>query len=306
MLLPPTKTAPRGVLPCSMADPPSAAKPRPRSELVMRLVQPVASAGVRLLAPTGLNPLLIVLTHASFGFTAALLLILQPPRYALFAALLLLAKMLLDNMDGALARVTGQITQMGRYFDTGMDFFVNIALFIALAWHGPPLLSLLAFVLLTLMLSLDYNAERLYKLEHRGPPIEADAPLGAPRPLFRFFKALYDYLLAPQDALIATWDKVRFENLSGLAYSAAPQEMRRVWADLFSTAALVNLGLSTQMVIFSVCLLLRHPFWYVYSIFLGAVYVLWVQLRRARRFRRYLRTMPAYSPPAHPTEEKRV
>lgn len=257
----------------------------------MQLVQPLADAGVRLLRPTGLNPLFIVLTHALFGFIAAALLLVQPKGYLLIAALLLQLKTLLDNMDGGLARATGQITLMGRYFDTGMDLFVNAALFIVLAFYGPPLLSLGAFILLTLILSLDYNAERLYKLERYGPPKEEALPIGAPKPLYTFFKGLYDYILAPQDRTIAQVDKTHFRQLSGTPFDSAPLELRLAWADMFSTASLVNLGLSTQLFILGLCLVLGHPFWYVYSLFIQALYVLGIQLLRGARFRRYLRTV---------------
>ena len=259
----------------------------------MQLVQPMADAGVRLLRPTGLNPLFIVLTHAVLGFIAAALLVAQPKGFLLTAALLLQLKTLLDNMDGGLARATGQITMMGRYFDTGMDFFVNIALFSALALYGSPLQSLIAFVLLTFILSLDYNAERLYKLERYGPPKDTPPPIGAPRPLYAFFKGFYDHILAPQDRAIAQLDKAHFEQLSSISYGKAPLELRLAWADLFSTASLVNLGLSTQLFILGVCLVIGQPFWYIYSLFLQALYVLSVQLVRAVRFRRYLQTFDA-------------
>lgn len=255
----------------------------------MQIVQPIADAGVSLLRPTGINPLFIVLTHAVLGFIAAGMLMAQPSGFLLTSALLLQAKTLLDNMDGGLARATGQITLMGRYFDTGMDFFVNIALFVALAFYGPAWQSLIAFSLLTLILSLDYNAERLYKLEHYDSPKESEAPIGAPRPLYAFFKAVYDFVLAPQDRAIAKLDKVHFKKLSGVAFVQAPKKLRLAWADLFSTASLVNLGLSTQLFVLGICLLLRQPFWYVYSLYLQALYVLVIQLIRGVRFRRYLR-----------------
>ncbi|HEV2122990.1 MAG TPA: CDP-alcohol phosphatidyltransferase family protein, partial [Chloroflexota bacterium] len=148
----------------------------------MRLVQPVATLGVRGLARLGINPLFVILAHGLLGFAAAALLALRPGDHLgdhfVGAALLLQVKTLLDNMDGGLARTTGQVTLVGRYFDTGMDFFVNAALFTALSLYGPPALSLVAFALLTLLLSLDYHAERSYKLERDGPPHD-DLPVGA-------------------------------------------------------------------------------------------------------------------------------
>jgi archaetidylinositol phosphate synthase len=265
----------------------SIAKPRPRSEVIMRLIQPVANAGVRLLSSWRVNPLAVVTTHAICGFLAAFIIATQPAYGGLIvAALLLQLKTLLDNMDGGLARATGQVTLMGRYFDTGMDFFVNIALFAALSQHGPAWLSLLAFALLTLLLSLDFNAERLYRQERQSDAPEASPPIGAPMPLYIFFKKLYEVILAPQDRLIARLDAHLFEIAAREPYGEASPETRRDWSDLFSTAALVNLGLSTQMVILGVCLLMGRPYLYVTTIMLETLYVICIQMIRVWRFRR--------------------
>lgn len=269
--------------------PAPAAKPRPRSELLMRLIQPLAQGGVRALARLGLNPLWLVALHAACGLAAAWLIAWPRGVGLLWAALLLQLKTLLDNMDGGLARATGRVTLMGRYFDTGMDLVVNAALFAALARHGPPPLALAAFVLLTLMLSWDFGAERLYRLERSPREPEATPPIGAPPVLYRLFKGLYDALLAPQDRLIERLERRRFERLAGRPYAVAPLELRLAWADLFSTASLVNLGLSTQMLVLGLCLVLGQPFWYVWTIFAEALYFAAVQLLRRARFRRYLK-----------------
>jgi archaetidylinositol phosphate synthase len=264
------------------------AKIRPRSEVIMLLIQPIASAGVAYLAKWHINPLWVVLTHAILGFIAALLLVTKNPSLWWVAALLLQLKTLLDNMDGGLARATQKVTLMGRYFDTGMDFFVNIALFFALSFYGSPLLCWLAFILLTLMLSLDFNTERLYKQAHLVQPQETLPPIGAPKPIYYFFKGFYMLLFAPQDKLIETLDKTLFKRVTGYDYSKALKAIQQHWSDLFSTAMLVNLGLSTQMFLLGLCLVLGHPYWYIYSIYLQAAYVLIIQYLRSVRLKRYL------------------
>lgn len=265
----------------------SIAKPRPRSEVIMRLIQPIANAGVQRLSSWRVNPLTVVSAHALFGFLAALLIALQPTYSGfIMAALLLQLKTLLDNMDGGLARATNQVTLMGRYFDTGMDFFVNIALFAALSQHGPGWLSLLAFTLLTLLLSLDFNAERLYRQERLTNESDVTPPIGAPLPLYIFFKKLYELILAPQDRLIANLDARLFEIAAHRPYAEASPETRRNWSDLFSTAALVNLGLSTQMFVLGICLLMGRPYLYVYTIVLETLYVMFIQVIRVWRFRK--------------------
>lgn len=261
------------------------AKIRPRSEVIMLLIQPIANCGVRLLARWWVNPLWIVLGHALLGFFAALL-IWQG--WFWLAAMLLQLKTLLDNMDGGLARATQQITLMGRYFDTGMDFLVNIALFVALSSYGADGLSLLAFILLTLILSLDFNAERFYKQAHLPAAEDAPYPVGAPIFIYRIFKGLYDLLFAPQDRLIQKLDTSLFKYISHTDYSKTTPDIQQHWSNLFSTAAIVNLGLSTQMFMLGLCCVLGRPFWYVYSVFIQTAYVVIIQIIRVLRLRNYL------------------
>ena len=266
-----------------------AAKLRPRSELIMRLIQPLATAGVQVLARWHINPLWIVTTHALLGFIAAGLLAAQQPALWLGAAILLQLKTLLDNMDGGLARATNQVTRMGRYFDTGMDTLVNLSLFIALGLYGSLAVALVAFMVQMLLLSADFNAERLYRDARQRPqptkPLAPD-PIGAPIVLYSLFKGFYEFLLKPQDALIRRADAWLFKLAAARTYENAPLKWRLRWSDLYSTATLVNLGLSTQLAVLGACLLLGKPYWYVYSIFYEGVYVLLIQLSRIYRFKR--------------------
>lgn len=290
------------------------AKLRPRSEVVMIVVAPLARQLVRLGARWRLNPLHLVLSHGALGLVAALLVGLGTALWV--AALLLLLKMLIDNVDGGLARATGQVTEMGRYLDTEVDFVVNIALFAALGVYGPGWLALLAFVLLTLMLTFDFNAEYLYRLRRDGVVAAAVVPPGAPRRWLEAARRVYRVLFAPQDRFARWLDRRFFETLytgpsktdssktgaskTGASkmssktvsktgsFKTAPRPLKLAWNDLFSTATLVNLGLSTQLVVFAVCLAIGRPFLYVYLVLMMSVYVVIVQLWRARRFRRRL------------------
>jgi phosphatidylglycerophosphate synthase len=253
----------------------------------MGVVQPLVQLLVALLKRLGVNPLPVVAFHSLIGFFAAWLIGSSSPMLWLYAALLLQLKTVLDNADGDLARATNQVTQTGRYFDTGMDFLVNIALFVALATHGPALLSLLAFVLLTLLLSLDFNMERLYKARRSETTEAAEIPEGAPKLLFRLFQSLYCWVFAPQDRGLEHLDHA-LGRLSGVRENS---NEKRAWNDLFSTASVVNLGLSSQYLVLGLCLFWGQPFWYVYAIFLMALYVLAVQLLRVLRYRRAARAL---------------
>ncbi|UCH25605.1 MAG: CDP-alcohol phosphatidyltransferase family protein [Trueperaceae bacterium] len=260
----------------------------------MRLIHPLARVGVRLFSYLGVNPLHLVVTHGLLGLIAAWLIAKEPPGL-LLAALLLQVKTLLDNIDGGLARATGQVTQMGRYLDTGIDLIVNFVLFLALSRYGPLGPAMVAFLILTVLLSFDFNLERLHKrafsdrADQTSGRAQDPEPIGAPRSLFFLFRGIYLLLLAPQDRLIERLELWRFRRLSGQSYLDADPVQKRAWSDLFSTASVVNLGLSTQLFVLGVFLVVGRPYGYVYAIFFQGGYFLWVQLLRTDRFRRTLR-----------------
>ncbi len=269
----------------------AAAKSRPRSEFVLRAVQPAANLAVRGAARLGLDPQLVVWSHSALGVAAAVLVAVGEPGAWRIAAALLLAKAFLDNVDGGLARATGRVTVMGRYLDTVLDTVVNALLFAALAVHGPGIwgvpLALGAFAALVVVLSLDFNLERRYRALRGLVPRDADrAPAGAPERWLAAFRGFYERFLAPQDAAIDRLDERAFARLSGAPYAAAPLDQRLAWNDLWSTATLVNLGLTTQMAVLAACLALGAPFAYVLLVYAMAAYVGAVQLMRAARFRR--------------------
>lgn len=251
---------------------------------IQPLIRPLVALCVRL----RINPLHIVATHALCAVAAAVL-IVAGPAYWNWAAVLLLVRMLLDNIDGSVARGSGQVTLAGRFFDTGMDLITNALLFLALATVTHPLLALLAFALLMWLLSLDFNLERLYLQPRRGTrPVLDPAPEPGPTAVLVPFRLLYDLVLKPQDRLIESVELQRFRRLSGREFDQAPLDWQLAWFDLFSTASLVNLGLSTQMILLALLLLLGQPAVYVILVLFQAGLILLVQVWRGFRFRSYL------------------
>jgi len=271
-------------------DIPEASKPRPRREWIMRAVQPLANRCVAWAARRRIDPMAVVAAHALLGLAAAALLARQASIALVAAAVLLQLKTLLDNVDGGLARVTGRVSQAGRYLDTTADLLVNVALFAALTQHGPALPALLALLVLTLLLSLDFNLEGRYR-ELRAPAPVATPPLppGAPSWLLSVPRGLYRALLEPQDRWLRHLDAALFERASGRSEAAAPARLRLAWNDLFSTASVVNLGLSSQLALLGALSLLGRPYLYVVAVFLQLAYVLAVQFVRVARLRRTLR-----------------
>jgi phosphatidylglycerophosphate synthase len=153
------------------------------------------------------------------------------------AALLVQLKTVLDNADGQLARLTGRVTAFGRYLDSECDLLVNAALFAAI---GSPW-ALVGFALLTAILSVNFNVERL----SRGGVASWDSS-----PLGRVYGVVYGW----QDRLV---DRV----LGG-----------RAIAD-WQVGALANLGMSTQLAAFGVCIALGKPLAYVLVLAVEAVVV---------------------------------
>lgn len=275
----------------------TSAKTRPRRERVMLILQPLAGACVRLLAPLGVDPLWLVTLHGLMGLAAATLIAFAGPEALpggstgwLVAAGLLAAKAVLDNADGALARATGRVTRMGRYYDSGVDLIVNVALFAALGLHVGWLPAAAALAATTLVLSLDFNMERLYRVPRTatptGPPA-SQQPRGAPEAAYRAFEGLYRAILAPQDRWIERMDRALFERLEGVSYDEAPLDRRLAWSDLFSTATLVDLGLSTQTIALAAALALGRPGVFVFALLVAPAWALSVQLLRVARYRAY-------------------
>jgi archaetidylinositol phosphate synthase len=153
----------------------------------------------------------------------------------LVAALLVQLKTLLDNADGQLARLTGQVSAFGRYLDSEVDLLVNAALFAALGWTtGQPALALAGFLALTGVLSLNFNVERLSRAAHAEP--EAGGPATAA------LRRVYGFVYAPQD---------------GLAEALVAR--RPSLASPAAVSLLANLGMSTQLAAFGLLMALGHP-----------------------------------------------
>lgn len=257
----------------------------------MRAIQPVAAWGIAGFARLGIDPLHVVLIHGAFGFVAAAGIAIGGPVAWNVAAVFLIAKVLLDNIDGGLARATGRVTQTGRYLDTWVDFWNNLAIFAALSLYGASWPTVVAWAVLTLVLTVDFNLERRYRdaRDHGPASAQASVPLGASPAMFRTLRGAYNAFFAPQDRAIARLDAATMQLLADRAGADIDVEAHRAWNDLFSTAAVVNLGLSTQLLALAILLVAGAPFGYVWVVLLQAPYLMCVWLLRMVRFQAYLR-----------------
>jgi archaetidylinositol phosphate synthase len=193
--------------------------------------RPLAHVVVLALAPLRVPPPIVVLVSAGSGVAGAVEL---ARGHLIAAALLVQLKTVLDNADGQLARLTNRVTLFGRYLDSECDLLVNVALFAGLGWYtGRPLVAALGFVALTTVLSVNFNLERLA----RGAQAASDSSV-----LGRVYAAMYGW----QDRLV--------ERLAHWRSAGAS-----AYHDTFTVGALAQLGMSTQLALFGVCVALDRP-----------------------------------------------
>ena len=196
--------------------------------------RPLAHPLVLGLARLRVPPPAVVVAAGAAGVGAAV----EIGRGSLIAAALLIQlKTLLDNADGQLARLTGQTSAFGRYLDSELDLVVNAALFAAVGWrYGQPMLAAAGFVALTSVLSLNFNAARLSRAATAEPESASNSLLLAS------VRSVYGIVYAPQDRL-AEWVVAR----------------RPALTERSAVTVLANLGMSTQLALFGVFVVLGHP-----------------------------------------------
>ena len=194
----------------------------------------------------------------------------------LAAALLLQLKTVLDNADGQLARATGRVTAFGRYLDSESDLFVDAALFAGIGWAtGRWVLAAFGFASLTLVLGVNYNAERLYRRE-RGEPAEAmPAATGPAAALARIYALVY----APQDRLVERFVERRLDGRT--------PDARLAYHDRATLTILANFGLSTQLAVLGVCLAAGAPAAYAWAAVACAIALVPLAIRRELLLRRH-------------------
>jgi phosphatidylglycerophosphate synthase len=193
--------------------------------LCEHLFRPLAHVVVLALAPLRVPPPAVVLLAAATGMAGAVEL---ARGHLVVAALLVQLKTVLDNADGQLARLTGRVTAFGRYLDSECDLLVNAALFAALGsvWAIP------GFVLLTLILSVNFNVERL----SRGG--------------------------------VAAWDSSLLGRVYGVVYGWQDRLADRLLGcraiQPWQVTALANAGMSTQLAAFGLCMAVGRPLVFVW------------------------------------------
>lgn len=233
--------------------------------LAQYLVEPLARLKV--------NPQHVVLVHTALGLYAAHL-IRRGER--LRPALLIQIKTLLDNLDGQLARATGQTTETGRYLDTEMDVVVNLALNVAIAGRAGIPLTLLQ----SLILTVDYLWERDYRAARGEVFRDAPAQAGDNPVILGALKAVYAAYFMPQERLLNAVFEGRLNRLAG---PQPTQAQRQTYTPLLTNTIAANLGLSTQLLALGACVMAGKPAWYARSLVWQALVLIGVQLWREKQ-----------------------
>jgi phosphatidylglycerophosphate synthase len=230
---------------------------------------------VLVLAPLRVPPPAVVLAAGATGLAAAWLI---GSGALAAAAVLLQLKTVLDNADGQLARATGRLTALGRYLDSESDLVVDAAIFAGIGWAtGRWALAAAGFACLTLVLGVNYNAERLYRRE-RGEPADAmPAATGLAAALARVYALVY----APQDRLV--------EGFVGARLRGRSQGARLAYHDRPTLSVLANFGLSTQLAVLGLCLAIGRPAAYSWVAVGCGVALVPLALRRELLLRRFIR-----------------
>jgi archaetidylinositol phosphate synthase len=251
-------------------------KRRPVTEFACEYVfRPLAHPVVLVLLRLQAAPPAVVLANTMVGIAAAVTL---TRGHLVVAALLIQLKTVLDNADGQLARLSGRVSVLGRYLDSESDLVVNAALLAALGYFtGRPWLALATFVVLTLVLSANFNLERLYRAE-RGDGFDAEpsARGGAAAALARVYAIVY----APHDRLIERFVEWRLRRLG------ADATWRLAYHDRRTVGILANFGLSTQLAVLGGCLALGHPTLYCWFVLCCGLVLVALGIARELRVRR--------------------
>jgi archaetidylinositol phosphate synthase len=271
-------------------------KARPRHEWASAWVyRPLAHLVVRMLLPLPITPPMLVLFHTVLGVIAGVL--VASGGFAA-AALLYQIKTVLDNADGQLARAKNQVTEIGRFLDSEMDLVVNIAAFWGIAvWSGQYGLCLLGFVVFTLIQSLDFNAEYLYQ-HARGQAFRPQPESSHENQrILAGLRWVYAVVYAPQDRILRNFSQGRFDDVVNGIVARFPQtkldpERLRQGAlaywDGEMHAVVANFGLSSQMGLLGLCLIVGQPLAFVWLQCGQFAVLAWLQARAEARLRRVL------------------
>lgn len=226
--------------------------------------RPFSRLLVRSIKDTKISPLTFTTISFLCGIIASILIYLN--QFKILASVLIVLKSFFDAVDGELARARNRPSLVGRFYDSVVDFFVNVFLFLSLTLRfQEPAIKFLAVIILFHLQGSVYNYYYVLKRHKAGgdktsrineKTITTIYPYDNPFWL-KIFHTLYVWIYSWQDDLIHLLDKSA-EKLSNIP-------------NIFMTLVSL-LGLGTQLLVIAVFVavgkenLIFDVFIYYYSI----------------------------------------
>jgi phosphatidylglycerophosphate synthase len=248
-------------------------------------IRPIANILILQLKNTRLHSLHITALALFCGLCASYLIYLDKFLYFFWAAILIQLKSILDAVDGGLARVKQEYSDIGRFGDSIADFITDLFLFvsiyvISIKYENINTLSVLfvlAFLIANLTCSFwvyyfnlylskskngyyqtkDKNKEPIYPFDLKYPKY------------FYLTKKLYAILYGWQDHLIAKLDNLLIRNKSQNKINLKFVKFTGIF------------GIGTRLLILSICLILGEPLLF-FSILIFIYLPLWIFLILSR------------------------
>lgn len=254
-------------------------KLRPVEEFInINLYRPLAFLILLILLKfkNNIKPEFIVLFHTSLIFISSFLLLFKDINYVDSIIFFLInLKIVLDNLDGQYSRIKEMESEIGRYLDTLMDFFGNLALFLAIGIkYNALFFSIFCFFLFTIILSYDFNLEYLYRITN-GEKFRPDIK-DKPSFLLNLLKKIYQIFLGIQDNFIRYLEIKVFQiiydlinKLKKMEYSLGfniEKKLKEIFFAKYYLHITLNMGLSTQLFILSIFILFNKEIYFFYFI----------------------------------------
>jgi len=187
--------------------------------------RPLSRLLVRLVINTKLTPVFFTTISLVCGILSAVLIYFD--KFSLLSAILILLKSFFDAVDGELARARNRPSYVGRFFDSVVDFFVNVIIFLSLTIRFQE--SFIKFFVVIILFHLQgsvYNYYYVLKRHKAGGDktsriderkIEQIYPYDNPF-WFKVFHSLYVWIYSWQDWIIYKFDSSA-EKLSNIPNS---------------------------------------------------------------------------------------
>ncbi|MBI5215998.1 MAG: CDP-alcohol phosphatidyltransferase family protein [Ignavibacteriae bacterium] len=233
------------------------------------LLRPLAAMFVWLIYPTAITPNQVTLLAIVVGFASAYTYTFNTPTAIANAGLLVVAKDIIDDADGQLARAKQMYSRRGRFLDSIGDFVVDVAIFSAITFVvyrsepslGTILLGLLSLAGITLRVSYHVfyqvsflHLEERYKLNRITEEITEEDRRGD-QIAFRL-QQLFVLIYGWQDRLMYKLDAWCRGNIS------SNEELQRWYCDKFGLRLSGLLGFGTELTLLGVCSLFNQLYLY--------------------------------------------